>query len=145
MRPYLITAKLMRPSNMKRFPTPGLHRLQNTIVSNFNAAWYCEVLLLLTQCHYMESLISWVTTAVGHCSSQPVKSAVVFSNYHANLTSAVKCQLTFHNVISMLLLNVSSLLRGDSFTKILHFYICPHQGRIKGFVGPRHFSSLSPL
>jgi hypothetical protein len=22
MRPYLITAKLMRPSNMKRFPTP---------------------------------------------------------------------------------------------------------------------------
>jgi hypothetical protein len=24
MRPYLITAKLMRPSNMKRFPTPGL-------------------------------------------------------------------------------------------------------------------------
>jgi hypothetical protein len=30
MRPYLITAKLMRPSNMKRFPTPVLdfiHRL----------------------------------------------------------------------------------------------------------------------
>jgi hypothetical protein len=26
MRPYLIIAKLMRPSNMKRFPTPGLHR-----------------------------------------------------------------------------------------------------------------------
>jgi hypothetical protein len=26
MRPYLITAKLMRPSNMKRFPTPGLER-----------------------------------------------------------------------------------------------------------------------
>jgi len=25
MRPYLITAKLMRPSNMKRFPTPGLY------------------------------------------------------------------------------------------------------------------------
>jgi hypothetical protein len=24
MRSYLITAKLMRPSNMKRFPTPGL-------------------------------------------------------------------------------------------------------------------------
>jgi hypothetical protein len=24
MRPYLITAKLMRPSNMKRFPTPDL-------------------------------------------------------------------------------------------------------------------------
>jgi hypothetical protein len=24
MRPYLITTKLMRPSNMKRFPTPGL-------------------------------------------------------------------------------------------------------------------------
>jgi hypothetical protein len=24
MRPYLITAKLMRPSNMKRFPTPVL-------------------------------------------------------------------------------------------------------------------------
>jgi hypothetical protein len=24
MRPYLITAKLMRPYNMKRFPTPGL-------------------------------------------------------------------------------------------------------------------------
>jgi len=24
MRPYLITPKLMRPSNMKRFPTPGL-------------------------------------------------------------------------------------------------------------------------
>jgi hypothetical protein len=24
MRPYLITAKLMRPSNMKRFPNPGL-------------------------------------------------------------------------------------------------------------------------
>jgi hypothetical protein len=24
MRPYLITAKLMRPSNMKRFPTPAL-------------------------------------------------------------------------------------------------------------------------
>jgi hypothetical protein len=24
MRPYLITAKLMRPSNMKRFPTTGL-------------------------------------------------------------------------------------------------------------------------
>jgi hypothetical protein len=24
MRPYLITAKLMRPSNMKRFPTPGI-------------------------------------------------------------------------------------------------------------------------
>jgi hypothetical protein len=23
MRPYLITAKLMRPSDMKRFPTPG--------------------------------------------------------------------------------------------------------------------------
>jgi hypothetical protein len=23
MRPYLNTAKLMRPSNMKRFPTPG--------------------------------------------------------------------------------------------------------------------------
>jgi hypothetical protein len=26
MRPYLITAKLMRPSNMKRFPTPGLEQ-----------------------------------------------------------------------------------------------------------------------
>jgi hypothetical protein len=25
MRPYLITAKLMRPSNMKRFPTPDLN------------------------------------------------------------------------------------------------------------------------
>jgi hypothetical protein len=25
MRPYLITAKLMRPSNMKRFPTPVLY------------------------------------------------------------------------------------------------------------------------
>jgi hypothetical protein len=25
MRPYLITAKLMRPSNMKRFPTPELN------------------------------------------------------------------------------------------------------------------------
>jgi hypothetical protein len=24
MRPYLITAKLMRPSNMKTFPTPDL-------------------------------------------------------------------------------------------------------------------------
>jgi hypothetical protein len=24
MRPYLITAKLMRPSNMKRFPTPAI-------------------------------------------------------------------------------------------------------------------------
>jgi hypothetical protein len=24
MRPYLITATLMRPSNMKRFPTPAL-------------------------------------------------------------------------------------------------------------------------
>jgi len=24
MWPYLITAKLMRPSNMKRFPTPGV-------------------------------------------------------------------------------------------------------------------------
>jgi hypothetical protein len=24
MRPYLITAKLMRPSNMKRFPTPDI-------------------------------------------------------------------------------------------------------------------------
>jgi hypothetical protein len=24
MRPYLITAKLIRPSNMKRFPTPAL-------------------------------------------------------------------------------------------------------------------------
>jgi hypothetical protein len=24
MRPYLITDKLMRPSNMKRFPTPGI-------------------------------------------------------------------------------------------------------------------------
>jgi hypothetical protein len=24
MRPYLITDKLMRPSNMKRLPTPGL-------------------------------------------------------------------------------------------------------------------------
>jgi hypothetical protein len=24
MRPYLITAKLMRPSNIKRFPTPAL-------------------------------------------------------------------------------------------------------------------------
>jgi hypothetical protein len=28
MRPYLITAKLMRPSNMKRFPTPGLNYTQ---------------------------------------------------------------------------------------------------------------------
>jgi hypothetical protein len=26
MRPYLISAKLMRPSNMKRFPTPALTR-----------------------------------------------------------------------------------------------------------------------
>jgi hypothetical protein len=26
MRPYLITAKLMRPSNMKRFPTPELDK-----------------------------------------------------------------------------------------------------------------------
>jgi hypothetical protein len=25
MRPYLITPKLMRPSNMKRFPTPELN------------------------------------------------------------------------------------------------------------------------
>jgi hypothetical protein len=28
MRPYLITAKLMRPSNMKRFPTPVLETTQ---------------------------------------------------------------------------------------------------------------------
>jgi hypothetical protein len=28
MRPYLITAKLMRPSNMKRFPTPGIEILE---------------------------------------------------------------------------------------------------------------------
>jgi hypothetical protein len=32
MRPYLITAKLMRPSNMKRFPTPDLYSyLRKTI------------------------------------------------------------------------------------------------------------------
>jgi hypothetical protein len=31
MRPYLITAKLMRPSNMKRFPTPELG-LEGTIL-----------------------------------------------------------------------------------------------------------------
>jgi hypothetical protein len=34
MRPYLITAKLMRPSNMKRFPTPELcasYRLSVTV------------------------------------------------------------------------------------------------------------------
>jgi hypothetical protein len=29
MRPYLITAKLMRPSNMKRFPTPALEPIDN--------------------------------------------------------------------------------------------------------------------
>jgi hypothetical protein len=29
MRPYLITAKLMRPSNMKRFPTPDTDQYRN--------------------------------------------------------------------------------------------------------------------
>jgi hypothetical protein len=33
MGPYLITAKLMRPSNMKRFPTPGLDLTTPTVVS----------------------------------------------------------------------------------------------------------------
>jgi hypothetical protein len=28
MRPYLITAKLMRPSNVKRFPTPELYNVR---------------------------------------------------------------------------------------------------------------------
>jgi hypothetical protein len=31
MRPYLITAKLMRPSNMKGFPTPDLERVSGSI------------------------------------------------------------------------------------------------------------------
>jgi hypothetical protein len=35
MRPYLITAKLMRPSNMKRFPTPVLRRSRVTRETNF--------------------------------------------------------------------------------------------------------------
>jgi hypothetical protein len=30
MWPYLITAKLMRPSNMKRFPTPDLDLLTHS-------------------------------------------------------------------------------------------------------------------
>jgi hypothetical protein len=34
MRPYLITAKLMRPSNMKRFPTPGLDLMLIFILTN---------------------------------------------------------------------------------------------------------------
>jgi hypothetical protein len=38
MRPYLITAKLMRPSNMKRFPTPALASVQTS--SGAHAASY---------------------------------------------------------------------------------------------------------
>jgi hypothetical protein len=32
MRPYLITAKLMRPSNMKRFPTPALDHTKVNVI-----------------------------------------------------------------------------------------------------------------
>jgi hypothetical protein len=39
MRPYLITAKLMRPSNMKRFPTPGLD-------SSSGALLLCPILFI---------------------------------------------------------------------------------------------------
>jgi hypothetical protein len=35
MRPYLITAKLMRHANMKRFPTPGLASSVVTIVTSY--------------------------------------------------------------------------------------------------------------
>jgi hypothetical protein len=34
MRPYLITAKLMRPSNMKRFPTPVLGNKRVDLIKN---------------------------------------------------------------------------------------------------------------
>jgi hypothetical protein len=40
MRPYLITAKLMRPSNMKWFPIPDLRKyfklLYKNVYGNFN-------------------------------------------------------------------------------------------------------------
>jgi hypothetical protein len=42
MRPYLITAKLMRPSNMKRFPTPGLNHCP-FIQGNFNPQKTVEI------------------------------------------------------------------------------------------------------
>jgi hypothetical protein len=32
MRPYLITAKLMRPSNMKTFPTPVLYEQGKAVI-----------------------------------------------------------------------------------------------------------------
>jgi hypothetical protein len=43
MRPYLITAKLMRPSNMKRFPTPGLEAsdVWLTIIVAYSVASQC--------------------------------------------------------------------------------------------------------
>jgi hypothetical protein len=39
MRPYLIKAKLMRPSNMKRFPIPGLG-----LVTNSNSELLSEIM-----------------------------------------------------------------------------------------------------
>jgi hypothetical protein len=45
MRPYLITAKLMRPSNMKRFPTPILHQFKR---GQFR--WFVEFYALLMYC-----------------------------------------------------------------------------------------------
>jgi hypothetical protein len=36
MRPYLITAKLMRPSNMKRFPNPAVDELPSNAEIGIN-------------------------------------------------------------------------------------------------------------
>jgi hypothetical protein len=49
MRPYLITAKLMRPSNMKRFPTPGLlFRDMYYVIGQF-LTYFCELVLTVVE------------------------------------------------------------------------------------------------
>jgi hypothetical protein len=55
MRPYLITAKLMRPSNMKRFPTPGLTQWHTLTALSRPLVWLVLVAFTAVKRHRMKA------------------------------------------------------------------------------------------
>jgi hypothetical protein len=77
MRPYLIIAKLMRPSNVKRFPTPGLDHAMAQVVSR----------RLLTAESWVYAQVSPCMICGGHSGTGTVLSSLVFPcQYHSTVS-----------------------------------------------------------
>jgi hypothetical protein len=110
MRPYLITAKLMRPSNMKRFPTPGLDKSKCSYVEDYKNMNYFVAWQLSSHkggcysCAGYEKLVCHTT----HDMSYGRAAGSWESNSPAKVNSCTACCFTHNTLVAFVVYPGSS-------------------------------------